>query len=95
MKSFAARARQPRRAGPAAARTLVGDVLPVALVERDVRARGLAHELLDVLGPEGRVAAEEHVRDDPAPCQLTSTAGRGRAVPGRPDVDGLAVALLL
>lgn len=57
---------------------IVANVLPVALVEDDAAGGALVDQVRQVLGAEGRVAAQERVRDD----------AQG------PHVDGLAVALL-
>jgi hypothetical protein len=57
---------------------VVADVLPVPLVEHHAAGAALVDEVLEVLGAEGRVAAEQGVGDDAE----------------RPHVDRLAVALL-
>lgn len=58
--------------------SVVGDILPVPLVEDNLCAGALLDQVLEVLAAERRVAAEEGVGDD----------AHG------PHVDGLAVALL-
>jgi hypothetical protein len=43
---------------------IVAHILPVPLVEDDLRRAALVDQVLEILGSEGRVAAEKRVSDD-------------------------------
>jgi hypothetical protein len=80
-------------------RTFFRDVVPVAVVEGDLRFGRLAHELFHVVGAEGGVAAEKDVGDDTADAMYQSARAPGEReearVPDCPEVHGLAVAFVI
>jgi hypothetical protein len=78
--------------------TFFGHVVPISVVEGDLRFCRLSHEFFHNVRAEWGVSAEKHVCNDPVGDEFSNSSARKQKeifVPDGPEVDGLAVALLI